>query len=79
MVQSLIVPDTSGRYEILVSDALLTPVAARKLNRAASVVTDPVTGQTAVRIPNRVLTVTYTLRGSTRTKQAMGGQILVLD
>ena len=79
MVQSLIAPDASGRYEILVSDALLTPVAARKLNRAASVVTDPVTGQSAVRTPNRVLTVTYTLKGSTRTKQAQGGQILVLD
>lgn len=79
MVQSLIAPDTSGRYEIFVSDALLTPVAARKLNRAASVVTDPVTGQSAVRTPNRVLTVTYTLKGSTRTKQATGGQILVLD
>jgi hypothetical protein len=79
MVQSLIAPDASGRYEIFVSDALLTPVAARKLNRAASVVTDPVTGQSAVRTPNRVLTVTYTLKGSTRTKQATGGQILVLD
>ena len=79
MVQSLIAPDTSGRYEIFVSDALLTPVAARKLNRAASVVTDPVTGQSAVRTPNRVLTVTYTLKGSTRTKQAAAGQILVLD
>ena len=79
MVQSLIAPDTFGRYEIFVSDALLTPVAARKLNRAASVVTDPVTGQSAVRTPNRVLTVTYTLKGSTRTKQATGGQILVLD
>ena len=79
MVQSLIAPDTSGRYEIFVSDALLTPVAAKKLNRAASVVTDPVTGQSAVRTPNRVLTVTYTLKGLTRTKQASGGQILVLD
>jgi hypothetical protein len=79
MVQSLIAPDTSGRYEIFVSDALLTPVAAKKLNRAAGVVTDPVTGQSAVRTPNRVLTVTYTLKGLTRTKQASGGQILVLD
>jgi hypothetical protein len=79
MVQSLIAPDASGRYEILVSDALLTPVAARKLNRAVSVVTDPVTGQSAVRTPNRVLTVTYTLKGSTKTKQAGAGQTLVLD
>ncbi len=47
-VQSLISPDPSGRYEILVSDALLTPVAARKLTRTAQLVTDPVTGQQAV-------------------------------
>ena len=52
---------------------------ARKLNRAASVVTDPVTGQGAVRTPNRVLTVTYTLNGLTKTKQAIAGQPLVLD
>ena len=79
MVQSLVAPDSSGRYEIFVSDALLTPVAARKLNRTASVVTDPVTGQRAVRTPNRVLTVTYTLKGLTRTKQAADGQVVVLD
>ena len=79
MVQSLIAPDNSGRYEIFVSDALLTPVAARKLSREASVVTDPVTGQSAVRTLNRFLTVTYTLNSSTRTKQAAAGQTLVLD
>ena len=55
------------------------PRHATKERRAASVVTDPVTGQSAVRTPNRVLTVTYTLKGSTRTKQATGGQVLVLD
>jgi hypothetical protein len=79
MVQSLIAPDTTGRYEIFVSDALLTPAAARKLNREASAVTDPVTGQGAVRTPDRFLTVTYTLRGLTRTKQAPAGQTLLLD
>jgi hypothetical protein len=79
MVQSLIAPDTMGRYEIFVSDALLTPAAARKLNREASVVTDPVTGQSATRTLDRFLTVTYTLGGSTRTKQAAAGQTLLLD
>ena len=79
MVQSLIAPDTLGRYEIFVSDALLTPAAARKLNREASVVTDPVTGPGATRSLDRFLTVTYTLNGSTRTKQAAAGQTLLLD
>lgn len=79
MVQSLISPDASGRYEILVSDALLTAAAARKLNRTARVVTDPVTGQSAVQHPDRVLTVTYTLNGSTKTRQATTGEKLVLD
>jgi hypothetical protein len=79
MVQSLIAPDPSGRYEILVSDALLTPAAAKKLNRSTQVMADPVTGQTAVHKPNRVLTVTYTLNGLTKTKQAIAGERLVLD
>ena len=79
MVQSLVAPDASGRYEILVSDALLSPVAARKLNRTTSVFSDPVTGQTAVRTRDRILTVTYTLNGLTKTKQAVDGQTLVLD
>jgi hypothetical protein len=79
MVQSLISPDASGRYEILVSDALLTPVAARKLSRHARVATDPVTGQTAAHRPERVLTVTYTLNGLTKTRQATTGERLVLD
>jgi hypothetical protein len=79
MVQSLIAPDASGRYEILVSDALLTPAAARKLNRSTQMVTDPVTGQTTVHQQNRVLTVTYTLNGLTKTRQAFAGERLVLD
>jgi hypothetical protein len=79
MVQSLIAPDPSGRYEILVSDALLTPAAAKKLNRSTQVMADPVTGQTAVHKPNRVVTVTYTLNGLTKTKQAIAGERLVLD
>jgi hypothetical protein len=79
MVQSLIAPNPSGRYEILVSDALLTPAAARKLNRSTQIVADPVTGTTVVHKPHRVLTVTYTLNGLTKTRQAFAGERLVLD
>jgi hypothetical protein len=79
MVQSLVTPDASGRFEIFVSDALLTPVAARRLNGTVNVFTDPVTGQNAVRTRDRVLTVTYTINGLTKTKQAASGQTLVLD
>jgi hypothetical protein len=38
-----------------------------------------VTGQQAVQRPARVLTVTYTLNGSTKTRQAVAGERLVLD
>jgi hypothetical protein len=79
MVQSLISPDTSGRYEILVSDALLSPVAARKITRSTQLVMDPATGRQVVHRPDRVLTVTYTLNGSTKTRQAVTGERLVLD
>ncbi|MGA7902490.1 MAG: hypothetical protein WCA06_07640, partial [Terrimicrobiaceae bacterium] len=79
MVQSLIIPDNSGRYEILVSDALLTPAAAKRLKREIIAAGDPAAGQSSVRAPDRVLTVTYTLKGSTRTKQAAAGETLVLD
>jgi hypothetical protein len=79
MVQSLIAPDASGRYEILVSDALLTPGAARKLNRSTQIIADPTTGQTALHNPHRVLTVTYTLNGLTKTRQAIAGERLILD
>lgn len=80
MVQSLISPNASGRYEILVSDALLSPATAQRMNRG--VVTgppfDPYTGQPNPR-PVKVLTVTYTINGVEKTKQALEGQTLVLD
>ena len=79
MVQSLITPDDSGRYEILVSDALLTPGAAKRLKREINAAGNPSTGQYSARTPDRVLTVTYTLKGSTKTKQAVAGETLVLD
>ena len=55
------------------------PGAARKLNRSTQIIADPTTGQTAVHNPNRVLTVTYTLNGLTKTRQAIAGERLVLD
>ncbi len=79
MVQSLIAPDPSGRYEIFVSDALLTPAAVRKINRSPQIIADPLTGQNVVHKPDRVLTVTYTLNGLKKTRQAIAGQRLVLD
>lgn len=80
MVQSLISPNASGRYEILVSDALLSPSAAQRLNRG--VVTgppfDPYTGQPNPR-PVKMLTVIYTIDGVEKTKQALEGQTVILD
>ena len=79
MVQSLITPDASGRYEIFVSDALLGSSAARRLKRSTSSAINPVAGQEPLSQADRVLTVTYILRDFTRTKQAAGGETLVLD
>ncbi len=80
MVQSLVSPNAAGRYEILVSDALLTPSAAQKLNRSVAVVSpyDPNTGQPNLR-PRKILTVSYTIGGLTKTKQALEGETLLLD
>ncbi len=80
MIQSLITPSTSGRYEILVSDALLTPAAAQRLNRTVAPASafDPNTGLPNRR-PYKILTVSYTINGLTKTKQALEGQTLLLD
>ncbi len=80
MIQSLVTPNSSGAYEILVSDALLKPSAAQKLNRAVAPASpfDPNTGLPNQR-PYKILTVTYTINGLTKTKQALEGQTVVLD
>lgn len=80
MVQSLISPDAEGRYEILVSDALLTPGAARSLRRStrSQPAFDPNTGQPNVR-GQSILTVTYTIQGVPKTKQGREGETLILD
>lgn len=80
MVQSLISPNAEGRYEILVSDALLTPGAANSLRRSTPNLPpfDPYTGQPNVQGQN-ILTVTYTINGVNKTKQVLEGQTLILD
>lgn len=80
IVQSLISPDAEGRYEILVSDALLTPGAASTLNRANPSLPpfDPYTGQPNVQNQN-ILTVTYSINGIPKTKQVLEGKTLILD
>lgn len=80
MVQSLISPDTDGRYEILVSDALLSPGAASSLNRANPALPpfDPNTGQPNVQ-NKKILTVTYMIDDIAKTKQGLEGQTVILD
>jgi len=81
MVQSLAAPGPTGAPTILVSDALLTPIAAQKLNTSVTpgYVTDPRTGQIITGMPYKLLTVTYVLNGQKKTKQAYEGQTLTLD
>ncbi|CAN5671814.1 hypothetical protein BH09VER1_BH09VER1_01880 [soil metagenome] len=81
MVQSLAAPGPSGAPQIHVSDALLTPNAAQKLNTsiAPMYVTDPSTGKVTLGIPFKLLTVTYSLNGQKKTRQAYEGQTLTLD
>ena len=78
MVQSLIAPDTSGRYETLVPDALLTPAAARKLSRSAAHHRGSGDRSNGSAPTGSCLTVTYTLNGLTKTRQAIAGERLVL-
>lgn len=79
MVQTLVSPE-SGRYEILVSDALLSPSAAQQINRGIALPPpfDPNTGRPNSR-PSKVLTISYTINGIPKTKQALEGQTLTLD
>ena len=81
MVQSLAAPGPGGIPAIQVSDALLTPNAAKKLNTsvAPGYVTDPLSGNVINGIPFKILTVTYVLNGEKKTKQAYEGQTLTLD
>ena len=74
-VQSVATPAASGTFEVLVSDALLTPAAAQRLKRATSL-TPP---QSLTGLPQKILTVVYSLNGSKKVRQGLEGYILVLD
>lgn len=79
-VQSMVSPG-GGAPQILVTDALLPTGAASRLNRNAAprTVIDPKTGQPVTVVSGKILTVTYTINGLEKTKQAVEGQTLVLD
>lgn len=81
MVQSLAAPGPGGAPRILVSDALLTPIAAQKLNASVppGYGTNPNTGAVTMGLPYKILTVTYSINGQKKTKQAYEGQTLTLD
>ncbi len=80
-VQTLLGPNSGGTNQILVSDALLSPSAAQRLNRAAvaTTITDPVTGRVVPVYPKKVLTVTYQIDGEEKTVQAEEGDTLAFD
>lgn len=79
-IQSMVTPG-GAPPQILVTDALIPPATAQRLNRATSPrqVVDPATGQVVMAVSGKILTVTYVINGITKTKQAMEGQTLVLD
>ncbi len=78
MIQSLITPTPLGEYEILVSDALLTPSAARQQNARQPTAID-MNGRPVTVATSKVLTITYSLNGVTRTKQELEGSMMLLD
>lgn len=80
-VQSRLARNAAGAVEIFVSDELLPPSAAQRLNRSAAVVTtlDPTTGQSVRVLTPKVLNVVYEIGGVGRTRQAKEGETLVLD
>ncbi len=80
-VQSGLARNAAGSAEVLVSDALLPPAAALRLNRSATarVAVDPVTGEAVPVLAPKVLSVVYEIGGVERTRQAQEGEALVLD
>ncbi len=80
-VQSALAPNAAGAAEIFVSDTLLPPAAAQRLNRSATAraAVDPATGESVPVIPPKVLSVVYEIGGVERTRQAQEGSALVLD
>ena len=79
-IQSMVSPG-GAPPQILVTDALLPPASAQRMNRAAGTrnVMDPATGQVVSVVSGKVLTITYTINGIEKTKQGIEGQTLILD
>lgn len=80
-VQSALTTNAQGATELLVSDSLLPAAAAQRLNRSAGSQTliDPLTGQPVLAPGSKVLTVTYDIGGTEKTRQAEEGSVMVLD
>lgn len=78
MIQSLISPTPLGGYELLVSDALLSPSAARQQNARMPTTMDA-TGRPVPTDTAKILTITYSLGGITKTKQELEGSMILLD
>jgi hypothetical protein len=79
-IQEMVTPG-GAPPQILVSDALIPPATAQRLNRATSPrqVIDPKTGAVVMAVSGKMLTVTYEINGLRKTKQALEGQTMVLD
>jgi hypothetical protein len=81
-VQSALTTNAGGAAEILVSDSLLPPATAQRLNRSAGArtIVDPITGQTTTTTAApKILSVNYEIGGVEKSRQAQEGTTLVLD
>jgi hypothetical protein len=80
-VQTALAPNADGSAEVIVSDGLLPPAAAQRLNRSAGAQTtiDPLTGQPVGNSEPKVLSVVYEIGGVEKSRQAQEGTALVLD
>lgn len=80
-VQAGLTRNAAGAVEVLVTDALLPPAAAERLNRSATarVAVDPATGEAVPVLSPKVLSVVYEIGGVERTRQGQEGAALVLD
>lgn len=80
-VQTSLTPNATGGVDVVVSDALLPPATAQRLNRSAGSQStiDPVSGQ-PISVPNaKVLSVVYEIGGVEKVRQAVEGETLTLD
>jgi hypothetical protein len=80
-VQTSLTPNSTGGFDVAVSDALLPASTAQRLNRAAGsqAIIDPVSGQ-PISTPNtKILSVVYEIGGVEKTRQAEEGETLTLD